>query len=145
MLSEGGESPRSFFSALWTGLKRAILITQLTIIGLLNLFSNLILNGSVSSDVVGPVGIFGVAQDTGRIGMIYLVQLISLISINLAVVNLIPFPALDGGRLFMILIEKIKGSPVSHKIEMVANGMSFAFLLLLMVILTFQDIVRMFA
>ena len=89
---------------------------------------------------MGPVGIFFVAQQTGQIGLIYLIQLIGLISINLTVINLVPFPALDGGRLFMILIEKIKGSPVSRKVEAWANGLGFAFLIVLITLITVRDI-----
>jgi regulator of sigma E protease len=67
-------------------------------------------------------------------------QFIGIISINLAVVNLIPFPALDGGRFLMVVIEKIKGSPVPKKLEMWVNGLGFAFLLSLMALLTVRDV-----
>ena len=89
---------------------------------------------------MGPVGIFSVAQGTGQIGWVYLVQLMGIISLNLTVVNLFPFPALDGGRFFMILLEKIKGSPISRRIEAVINVVGFVFLILLMVMLTFRDV-----
>ncbi len=90
------------------------------------------------------MGIFSVAQETGKIGLIYLVQLIALISLNLAVINLIPFPALDGGRFFMILVEKIKGSPIPRKVESAINVAGFAFLILLMVALTVRDVSHWF-
>ena len=85
-----------------------------------------------------------VAEESGRIGLIYLLQLIALISLNLTVVNLIPFPALDGGRFFMILIEKIKGSPISRKTEAAVNTIGFAFLILLMLLLTIRDVSQWF-
>jgi regulator of sigma E protease len=93
---------------------------------------------------VGPVGIFGVAQSAGKEGIIPLLYLLALISANLGVLNLIPFPALDGGRALLILIEKIKGSPVSHKIELAMNGVGFALLILLMVVVTVRDVRGLF-
>jgi regulator of sigma E protease len=104
------------------------------------LISQIFIHASLPAGVVGPVGIFGVAEETGKIGLVYLLQFIGIISINLAVVNLIPFPALDGGRFVMILIEKIKGSAVPQKIEAWVNGFGFAFLLLLMLLLTIRDV-----
>ena len=92
------------------------------------LIKNLFVHASLLQGVVGPVGIFGVAEESGRIGVIYLVQLLGIISLNLAVVNLIPFPALDGGRFLMVIIEKIKGSAIPEKVETWINGLGFAFL-----------------
>jgi regulator of sigma E protease len=103
----------------------------------------LFFHASLVPGVVGPVGIFGVAEETGKIGLIYLLQFVGIISLNLAVVNLIPFPALDGGRFLMIILEKIKGSPVSGKVEAWINGLGFAFLLLLMVLLTVRDVANL--
>ncbi|MBI2033808.1 MAG: RIP metalloprotease RseP [Candidatus Liptonbacteria bacterium] len=143
-LAEGGVPRQGFFNAIYTGLKQSVVIVGLTISALYELLKNLILHGSLISGIVGPVGIFGVAQQAGEIGFIYLLQLMSLISLNLAVVNLIPFPALDGGRFLMILIEKIKGSPIPRRVEALVNGLGFAFLIFLMAILTIRDIARWF-
>ena len=108
------------------------------------LIKNLFVHASLLAGVVGPVGIFGVAEETGKIGAIYLVQLLGIISLNLAVVNLIPFPALDGGRFLMVIIEKIKGSAIPEKVEAWVNGLGFAFLLLLMLLLTIRDVRGLF-
>jgi regulator of sigma E protease len=77
-------------------------------------------------------------------GFIYLVQLTALISINLGLINILPFPALDGGRLLFLAIEKIKGSPVSQRVENAAHAVGFALLILLMIFITWRDIVRFF-
>jgi regulator of sigma E protease len=71
-------------------------------------------------------------------------QFVALISINLAVINIIPFPALDGGRLLFIAIEKLKGGPVSQKIENAVNTLGFALLIVLMLYVTTKDVVRFF-
>ncbi len=139
-LAEAGMPRHGFFQALFEGLKTSFQIAWLTLGSFYELIKNLFFKASLLPGVVGPVGIFFVAQQTGQIGLIYLIQLIGLISINLTVINLVPFPALDGGRLFMILIEKIKGSPVSRKIEAWANGFGFAFLMVLIALITVRDI-----
>ena len=108
------------------------------------IIKNILTTGTLPEDVVGPVGIFGVANDIGKLGVVYLIHLISLISINLAVINLLPFPALDGGRFFMLLIEKIKGSPIPIKVEGITNAIGFGILILLMLVVTFKDIVKLF-
>lgn len=143
-LIEGGEDRHGLFSAIWNGLKRAVIISGLTFSVLYELVKNLLLHGTLLTGIVGPIGIFSVAQVTGSIGLIYLVQLIALISLNLAVINLIPLPALDGGRLLLILFEKIKGSPISHRTEAAINGLGFAFLILLMIVLTVRDVSNLF-
>ncbi len=142
--SESGIKPLGFFSALVAGFKESIYISGATFAAFYELLKNLILRGSLLAGVVGPVGIFAIAQKTGELGIIYLFQLIAFISLNLAVLNLIPFPALDGGRLFLIIIEKLKGSPVSVKTQSLINSFGFALLLFLMVIITVRDVVNLF-
>jgi regulator of sigma E protease len=130
--------------AIWEGLKTTVTFSKLTIQGFYELGKGLVVKHELASDIVGPVGVFSVAQEAGSIGFIYVFQLISLISINLAVINLIPFPALDGGRFFLILIEKIKGSAVSIKTESWINGTGFALLIALMILITIRDVIRLF-
>ncbi len=143
-LAEAGSKPMGFLSSLGNGFKETLSVAWLTLTGFWSLLQSIFIHGSLLPGIVGPVGIFSVAQQTGKIGLVYLVQLISLISINLAVINLVPFPALDGGRLFLILIEKIKGSPVPRKIEEWANGLGFIFLVLLMILITIRDVSHWF-
>ncbi len=143
-LAEAGVSPRGVFSALQEGLKQSFFIAGMTAVAFYKLLKNLFLHGSLLEGVVGPLGIFAVATETGRVGTLYLLQLIGVISLNLAVINLIPFPALDGGRLFLLLVEKIKGSPISLKFQMWVNRFGFILLILLMVLITIRDISQWF-
>jgi regulator of sigma E protease len=143
-LEDAGHAGENVFAALWDGLKSAGTIAWLTIVAFGRLVQQLFLHGSLLTGVVGPVGIFGVAEETGKIGATYFIQFLGIISVNLAVVNLIPFPAVDGGRFLMTVIEKIKGSPVPEKVEGWVNGLGFAFLLILMVLLTIRDVVHLF-
>ena len=93
---------------------------------------------------MGPVGIVktGIVGSAIDFGFVYLLTLTAIISINLAIINLIPFPALDGGRLLFLFIEALKGSPISPRIANAANGVGFVLLILLMVLITYHDIVR---
>jgi len=139
-LEEGGAARENPFKALWNGLEDAAIISWLTIQAFYDLLKQIFVHASIPVGVVGPVGIFGIAEETGHIGLIYLLQFLGIISLNLMIVNCIPFPALDGGRFLMVIIEKIKGSPLSYKVEATINGIGFALLLLLMAVLTVRDI-----
>ena len=75
-------------------------------------------------------------------GFIYLLQFTAFLSLNLAVLNILPFPALDGGRVLFLLIEKVRRKRNNQKIEQIVNTAGFVFLLLLMVAVTINDIIR---
>lgn len=90
-------------------------------------------------DVTGPVGIVYLTKQMSDLGIAYLLQFAALLSINLAIINILPIPALDGGRILFILIEKLKGSPVSRNTEAMIHQIGFMLLLLLMVIITVRD------
>jgi regulator of sigma E protease len=139
-LEEGGSPREAPLPAIWDGLQSSVILFGLTLAAFWQLIAQLFEHASLLPGVVGPVGIVGIAEETGKIGLMYLIQLLGIISINLAVVNLIPFPALDGGRFLMVILEKIKGSPVPEKFEAWVNGVGFAMLLILMVLLTVRDI-----
>ncbi len=129
--------------AIWEGLKLTLSISVSTIVGFYNLiYTALIGQGSMES-LTGPVGIVGVVGDAAKFGFIYLLSFTALISINLAVINLIPFPALDGGRLLFLLIEKIKGSRIKPQIANAANMIGFGLLMILMVVITYHDIIKL--
>ena len=96
------------------------------------------------SSLSGPVGIYSVVGESAKAGIINVVYLLGYISLNVGFVNLLPIPAFDGGRLFFLIIEKIKGSPVSAKFENTVHAVGMFFLLALMVFVTYNDIVRIF-
>lgn len=139
-LAESGTQREGFFAAVKDGLIDTAIILWLTLGAFWQLIVQLFAHASLLPGVVGPVGIFGLAEETGKIGLVYLLQLLGVISLNLTIVNLIPFPALDGGRFVMAIIEKIKGSAVPYKVEAWVNGIGFAILILLMVLLTVRDV-----
>lgn len=92
----------------------------------------------------GPVGIYQVVGDSVNYGLDYVIYILAFLSINVGFINILPFPAFDGGRILFILIEKIKGSPVDSKFENVCHTIGFVLLMLLMVVITIQDIIKLF-
>ena len=93
--------------------------------------------------VTGPVGMVGIVGEAYDLGISYILSFAAIISINLAIINLIPFPALDGGRLFFLLIEKIKGSRISPRVANTANMVGFGLLIFLMLIITYHDVIKL--
>jgi regulator of sigma E protease len=143
-LTEFGQKKLPLVQSLIEGLKTSAQILLAIIVSLSTLIVGLFTEGAVMENFVGPVGIFQIANESARFGLVNLLQLIGLISLNLVVLNVLPIPALDGGRLFFLLIEKIKGSPIAVRREATANAIGFVLLLLLMVFITIRDVVRIF-
>jgi regulator of sigma E protease len=139
-LVDMGIEKQGFFSAVWQGMKTTGQLLKEITVGFYNIITGIFTNPDVVKNIAGPVGIFVITKQAGSMGLIYLIQLIAIISLNLVIINLLPFPALDGGRFLFILIEKIKGSPVPNKIQMAANAFGFILLILLMIIVTIKDI-----
>lgn len=99
--------------------------------------------GDVSAkELSGPVGIVYVVNDSAKAGIIYVVYLAALLSLNLAVMNLLPFPALDGGRLLFLLIRKVTGRRVTDEMEGKIHFVGIMLLFALMIYVTWNDIVR---
>lgn len=93
----------------------------------------------------GPVGIFTVVGQSAKAGLINLVYLVAYLCINVGFINIMPFPAFDGGRLLFLIIEKLKGSPVSSKVENTIHSVGFVLLMILMIAITYNDIMRLFS
>lgn len=96
------------------------------------------------NELSGPIGIYTVVDSQSKAGIENIIYLIAFLSINVGVINLLPFPAFDGGRILFLVIEKIKGKPVDAKLENTIHNIGFMILLLLMVYVTFNDIFRLF-
>ena len=133
-----------WYEALWRGIYDASILLVNTVMGYYLLFKTLFVSGKLMSDVSGPIGIATLTGSAARLGFNYLAQFVAMISVNLAVLNFIPFPALDGGRAILLLIEKIKCSPINKKIEGRINAVGFSLLIILMFYVTFRDILKFF-
>jgi len=96
------------------------------------------------SQVAGPVGIVGLVGDASNFGFVYLLGFTAFISLNLAVLNMLPFPALDGGRILFVAIEGIMGRRIKPKIANTVNAIGFIILILFMLIITVSDVFKLF-
>ena len=92
----------------------------------------------------GPVGIYQVVGESAKYGFINVIYLIGYICVNVGFINLLPLPAFDGGRVFFMIIEAIRKKPVSPKVENIIHAVGLVLLMILMVVITFNDIVRIF-
>lgn len=104
-----------------------------------------LITGKISLGMMsGPVGIFNVVGTVSKAGFTSVISLLCLICINVGFINMLPFPAFDGGHVLFILIEKIKGSRVDPKVENTIHSIGFILLMILMVLITYNDIIKLF-
>jgi len=99
--------------------------------------------GRPPAELVGPVGIVGLAGEAARRGLVALAELAATINLSLAVFNLLPIPGLDGGRLFLLVLQRLLGRRFSPEKEALINLVGIGFVLLLLLLITFQDLVRL--
>lgn len=133
-----------WYEAIGRGAVDTVNIFRYTVVGYATIIKNVFVTGKAGVELSGPVGIAVITGKAARLGFTYLMQFTALISVNLAVLNIIPFPALDGGRLLFVGIEKLKGRPVPKKIEAAVNSVGFALLIMLMIYVTTKDVLRFF-
>ena len=142
-MDEIGTAKLALFPALVEGMRLDWFIVKTTVVDLYTLIKDSIHGKGSFASVTGPVGMVAIVGDAYQFGFVYLLYFTALISINLAIINLLPFPALDGGRLFFLLIEKIKGSRINPKVANTANMIGFGILILLMVVITYHDVIKL--
>ena len=130
----------SLFQAFSESLLQTYRVTELMVVIIAKLIT-----GDISTDTLGgPIMIAQMAGDSAKAGIGSLISFIALISINLAIINLLPIPVLDGGHLLFFSIEAIKGSPVSIKVREIAQQIGLFLLILLMILVFYNDISRIF-
>lgn len=134
---------RPFYGAYY-GVIDAASWGRTILYGLKNLFVNLF-RGVVPADVSGPVGIYAVTTEAAKFGVLTLINFVGILSVNLAILNIIPFPALDGGRLLFIGIEGVVGKKVIPKVEATIHTIGMVVLILLLLAITANDIRRVIA
>lgn len=137
---------RSTWSAPIQGFVISYQITKETFKGIGKALSSLFHGdtATASEQVSGPVGIFKILQEGSRLGINFLLVIIAVISLTLAIMNALPIPALDGGRLFVMLLFRYAKKPLTKKTEERIHGTGFAVLLLLFLLITIVDIKRFY-
>lgn len=143
-LADAGIVRYPWYLAFGKGFKAAGVGFVNIIITFYVLIKGLILGQGLMFEVSGPVGIATVVGQGARLGINYLLNITAMISLSLAVVNILPFPALDGGRILFILIGKIIRRPVPLKYEQAAHTLGFLLLMVLFVFITARDVINLF-
>ena len=131
-----------WYQAIWEGAKAAFYLTWQILAAFYELIKNLIVAQTVPADIAGPIGIAVLTSQVSQMGLIYLLQFTALLSINLAILNFIPFPALDGGRVLFLLVEKIRGKALNQKIESTIHTVGFFILIALIIVVSVKDVSR---
>ena len=131
--------------AVWQGAKSTagLIVEILRAFG--GILTRLVQHQPVDVELSGPVGIAVLSGQVVRMGIRYLLQFTALLSLNLAIINFLPFPALDGGRVLFLMVERFRGRAVSAKLEAIAHNVGFALLMLLVLFITYRDIYKLVA
>ncbi|PIS35844.1 MAG: RIP metalloprotease RseP [Parcubacteria group bacterium CG08_land_8_20_14_0_20_38_56] len=134
-----------WYKAIWQGAIQTFNLTLAYVVSLAKIIGQLFSTGKAAGvQLMGPVGMGHMSFQMARLGISYFLNFIVIISIALAVCNLLPLPAIDGGKLLFLIVEKVKGSPVNIKFENAVNSVGFILLITLMLFITYKDILRLF-
>ncbi len=135
---------RDIATAFGLAVRESKIMMQQTVLGIGKLFSSLAQTGTVPEGIAGIIGIAELTHGAVQQGFMHYLRLVALLSLSLAALNILPFPALDGGRLVFVLVEWIVRRPVNRTFEVTTNAIGFVFLILLILLITFNDIIRLF-
>lgn len=135
------EVRHGFFESALLGFRKTINLTVMTYKGLWMLASGKM---SMRDSMTGPLGIFFITSNAAKLGIIALLHLIAVLSVSLAIFNLLPLPILDGGHLFLLGLEKLRKKALGIKAEEVINNIGFTMIISLALFVTYNDIVRLY-
>jgi regulator of sigma E protease len=139
-LAEFGTVRLPWYKAISQGFLATFIYLKEIFVGFYTLLYGLFTGKGAGGAVSGPVGVAVMTGQVARMGFVYLLQFTALLSLNLAVLNVLPIPALDGGRLLFVVIAKIMRRPVTPKVEQITHSIGFALLMLLVVFVTIKDL-----
>lgn len=131
---------QGFWRSIIMGFQQSFVITILIISSLAQMIT-----GQLAPDVVGPVGIVQLVGQAATFGLANILIFTAVLSVNLGLINLLPIPALDGSRLVFLTIEGIRGRPINPEKENFIHFIGFALLIGLLILITYQDIIRIFS
>ncbi|MFH0857338.1 MAG: RIP metalloprotease RseP [Candidatus Magasanikbacteria bacterium] len=144
MLAEAAIVRYPWYISIYKGFVAAGIMTLQIFVGFYDLLKNIIIGQGLVYDVSGPVGIATLVGDSYRLGISYLINVTAMISLSLAVINILPIPALDGGRVVFVIIEKFTKKKLPLKYEQIAHTIGFVALMLLIVVVTVKDVLKLF-
>ena len=130
---------QGIFEAVKIGFQQTYDLTRLMLIGLWTIITG----GASAGDLAGPVGITQLVGEAAQVGSVFLLTFAAFLSINLGIINLLPIPALDGSKIVFAVVEAIRRKPMEPEKEGLIHFIGFVFLMLLIVIVTYNDIMRL--
>jgi len=133
-----------FWQSIGAGFELTIVMIGRVFQAFYELLVNLITQGRLSAELSGPVGVAVLTGQMVRLGFVFALQFVALLSINLGVLNILPFPALDGGRLLFVWVQAIARRKMSEKVEAIIHNSGFILLVLLLIFITFKDVMKFF-
>lgn len=133
-----------WYQAIYQGVLQTFNLTFAILNGYFNALKNLITKQPTGVQLTGPIGIVNFLAQAVKVGIDYYLQFIGLIAIYIAIFNIMPIPAFDGGKLLFLTIEAVRKKPISPKVEQNITAFFFTLLILLMIWVTIKDIVRIF-
>lgn len=139
-LLEVGIAKYPWYKAIYHGFVSTFVYLKEIFIAFGALIGGIFTGSGVGEAVSGPVGVAVLTGQIARMGIIYLIQFTALLSLNLAVLNILPIPALDGGRLFFVLLAKTIRRPITPRVEQTIHAIGFLLLMLLVVVVTIKDL-----
>lgn len=138
---------QNVFVAFWTSIKETGKVVAVLFIFLWDIIRSIFTTGKAgpaAEGVVGPVGLFNFTSQALKIGWIYVLQLVALLSINLGIINILPFPALDGGKVLFLSLEGIfRRKVIRQEVENIIHLIGFGLLILLILAITYRDVVHL--
>jgi len=135
---------RSLPQAIGIAGRETVFMTVQTVYGIGNLFRSLALEAHVPEGITGIVGIAILTHSSVQEGLMTYLRLVALLSLSLAILNILPLPALDGGRLLFVLVEMVIRRPLNQRFELMTNAIGFFLLIGLIIIITFNDVLHLF-
>jgi regulator of sigma E protease len=134
---------KPFIYSLFLAWEKTFSACKKITIGFLKAIKSLITKEKVDLEIIGPVGIYNLFDNFKNFGLGYLFYFLAILSLNLAFINALPFPALDGGLALFVLFEMIRGKKIDYQKEELIHRIGFAFLFSLLILVTFKDIVKL--
>lgn len=135
---------RSLGDAIMLAGKETVFMTEQTVKGIFRLITSLATTGHVPEGITGIVGIAVLTYSSVQEGFMTYLRLVALLSLSLAILNILPLPALDGGRLLFVLVEMVIRRPLNQRFELMTNAIGFFLLISLIVIITLNDVIHLF-
>src|SRR4030042_1565023 len=134
----------SWYQAPWQGLVTTVNMTGAIIQGYGQVIKNIVQGQPTGVELMGPVGVVHLFTQASQMGVSYFLQFVGIVAIYIAIFNILPIPAVDGGKMLFLGIEAIRRRPISEKVEQNVTAVFFSLLLILMVLVTIKDVIRLF-